>query len=233
MKKKFKLLSLVVLVAVFLIASIPAFAQDANLEWEDLYMEPISMSRASVQEMIGQEALQITHIVPHFFTTIHTGAPGGIDEFVRAVRAGTGLADMLETEPWQYWARNGADSVALRREGRSLFVGMISMDDSGDMFSLSDSARYELAEMRVVPNRDTVTKLVTIEGFATGFLVLGDSGEYFVVTSTGILTSDLLELDGIYSILEIAEIMERNVESLTMKSPMVELLMTGGFPIEN
>ena len=118
---------------------------------------------------------------------------------------------MLETEPWQYWARSGADSVTLRREGESLVLGMVSMDDSGDMFSFSNSVRDELARMRVVPNRDTVVKLVTIEGFATGFLISDDSGEYFVVTGTGRLSYGLLEMDGIYSILEIAEIMEQNV----------------------
>jgi len=167
-------------------------------------------------DLLDGANVDLTQIVQlHMLTEYNTFTNDGIAGFAAAIMSGTPMFDMIEETNNFFATTSENNTVILTLQSNVTFrPQVVLMGDDGDSFTLSSSLlmRLNLLSFRLM-SQDTETKLTGIPGMGTA-IVFSDGGNE-AISFTVSRFPELVSVDTLYTVEEIATIMVENKELIT------------------
>jgi len=223
MKKRGILAVLLVLALCFVtVLTVFAVESHSSIDWDDVFFDTMPQMESRTAEttrvvdhsdlLHDRGGVQVTQFTQIYSLSYFTFEPENIEAFAHAVRSGQRVLDMFEASG-DYIARNGSDTVVMRRNGDSFYVAQVWADNAGALVFIDDSIRTGLNARRMTPAFDMAVRFVAVPGVGMGMLFSNEDTELITFTSSRFDT--LLPNNTVYTIEQLVSFMEQNIDIIT------------------
>ena len=214
---KRNILLAIAMALILVIATIPTYANVNTDDWNEVYTEnyssPSAVTVSDEFDLLDGASADLSQIVRlHLLTEYDTFTEEGILDFEDAITSGSSIIDMIEGTNDFFAKTSAGDTVILSlKENGTLFVPQVTMiGDDGNAFEITSDLQTQLNSSELSMILGAEAKCVGIPGVGTAIVFTDGDDEFISFTVSRF--SEIIEEDTLYTVGDVATIMEENKE---------------------